>query len=400
MAAPLSPALRAAFPPPVMEARRWVEGRRFPAERPLINLSQAAPVDPPPPALRRAMAEALERPETHLYGPVLGLPELRAAIAARWSAAYDGRIAAEQVAITAGCNEAFCAALATVAAPGDRVILPAPWYFNHRMWLDMSGVAADPLPCGEDGTPSPEAARALIGPRTRALVLVSPNNPTGAEYPPALIHAFFALCRETGLALILDETYRDFRAAETPAHALFAGEWGDTLIHLYSFSKVFRLTGHRTGALVADAARLAEAEKWLDAVTICPPRLGQIAALHGLETLDAWVAEERAETLRRRAALEAEFAAGVGGWRLLSCGAYFAYLEHPFAEDSDALARRLVAEASLLALPGTMFAPRRAEGGDGGAERTLRLAFANADAAGLAETARRLRAVAGPLRAG
>ncbi|TVQ53420.1 MAG: aminotransferase [Rhodobacteraceae bacterium] len=392
--APFSPTLAAAFDPPVMEARRWVAGRTFPADRPLINLSQAAPVDPPPEPLRRAIAEAaLDRPEAHLYGPVLGDDALRAAIAERWSALYGGEIAPASVAATSGCNQAFCAAVATLAAPGEAVILPTPWYFNHKMWLDMAGVRAVPLPCGPDGLPDPERAAALIDPSVRALTLVTPNNPTGAEYPPALLDALFDLCRARGIGLILDETYRDFLSEDRAPHGLFAREgWSDTLIHLYSFSKVFRLTGHRVGALVAGAARIAQAEKFLDTVTICPSRLGQIAALYGLDNLGDWVAGERAEILARRAALEAGFAEGAGGFRLRSCGAYFAFLEHGFDAPSDVVAQRLVVEQSLLVLPGTMFAPLAAAGGTGDAERTLRLAFANADAAGLAETLRRLRA--------
>jgi aspartate/methionine/tyrosine aminotransferase len=86
-----NPAMLATTPPPVMEARRWLDGATFPPDRPLINLSQAAPIDPPPEPLRAAMAEmVLADPGTHLYGPVLGLPALREAIATRWSAAYGG----------------------------------------------------------------------------------------------------------------------------------------------------------------------------------------------------------------------------------------------------------------------------------------------------------------------
>ena len=393
-AAAINPALAAALSPPVMEARRWVEGRRFPENRPLLNLSQAAPVDPPPEALRRAIAEAaLERPEAHLYGPVLGDPALRAEIASRWSTDYDGDVTAEDVAVTSGCNQAFCAALATLAGPGDAVLLPTPWYFNHRMWLDMAGVETTPLPCGEDGLPDPAEAARRIGPRIRALVLVTPNNPTGAEYPPALIGALADLCAERGIALVIDETYRDFRAAEGPAHGLFARpDWRETVVQLYSFSKAFRLTGHRIGALVAGPERLAQAEKFLDTVTICPSRLGQVAALEGLRSLAGWVAAERREMLARRRALERGFAAGVGGWRLLSCGAYFAYVALPFEAESDAVAKALVDAQSMLTLPGTMFAPRRSEGGDGLAERTLRIAFANADEAGIGEMLARLRA--------
>ncbi|WP_102107189.1 aminotransferase [Oceaniglobus roseus] len=376
----LNPNMAATFPPPVMEARRWLADAVFPPERPLINVSQAAPVEPPHPDLRAAMAEAvLNRNETHLYGPVLGMPELRAEVAATWSRDYNGRVAPEQVAITSGCNQAFTAVMSTIAAQGDEVILPTPWYFNHKMWLDMTGVRAVPLPTGATLIPDAEAAAALIGPRTRAIVLVTPNNPGGAEYPAETVRAFYELARAKGLPLLVDETYRDFDSRSGAAHDLFTDpDWDQTLIQLYSFSKAYRLTGHRVGALTASVARLAEVEKFLDTVTICPSQLGQHAALWGMRHLGQWLAGERDEILDRRAAIEEGFPR-LEGWRLLGCGAYFAYVEHPFDLPSDALAQRLVQEAGVLLLPGTMFTPE----GDADGRRQLRIAFANVDRAGI-----------------
>jgi len=390
MAFVLNPNMAATEAPPVMEARRWLEGVVFPPDRPLVNVSQAAPVEPPPEGLRRAVAEAaLSDPGAHLYGPVLGLPELRAELAARWSLDYGGTIAEREVAITSGCNQAFCAALATLAGPGDDVLLPTPWYFNHKMWLDMVGVRAVALPPGAGLLPDPEAAARAVTDRTRAIVLVTPNNPGGVEYPADLVHAFRDLSRDKGLALIVDETYRDFDSRPGAPHALFADpDWADTLIHLYSFSKAYRLTGHRVGAMVASAARLAETEKFLDTVTICPNQLGQRAALWGMRNLAQWLAGERAEILDRRAAMEEGFTR-IEGWTLLGCGAYFAYVEHPFALPSDEVARRLVTEAGLLMLPGTMFMPD----GDAAGRRQLRIAFANVDRAVIGELFGRLAAV-------
>ncbi len=390
MVFPLNPAMAATEPPPVMEARRWLEGAVFPSDRPLINVSQAAPVEPPPEAMRRAIAEAaLSDPGAHLYGPVLGLPDLRAELAARWSADYGGEIAEGQVAITSGCNQAFCAALATLAGPGDEVLLPTPWYFNHKMWLDMAGVRAVPLPPGPGLLPDPAEAARRITDRTRAMVLVTPNNPGGVEYPADLVRAFRDLARVRGIALVVDETYRDFDSRSGAPHDLFADpEWDEALIHLYSFSKAYRLTGHRVGAMVAGAARLAEVEKFLDTVTICPNQLGQRAALWGMRNLSQWLAGERAEILDRRAAMADGFAR-LDGWRLLGCGAYFAYVEHPFALPSDAAARRLVSEAGVLMLPGTMFMP--GDSSDG--RRQLRIAFANVDRAGIDQLFERLAAV-------
>ena len=191
------------FAPPVMEARRWLSGVSFPADRPLINVSQAAPVEPPPAALRQVMADvALTRDDAHLYGPVLGLPELRDTLAHRTAAIYGGAVSADQVAITSGCNQAFAAVIATLCGEGDEVILPTPWYFNHKMWLDMSGVVSVALRTEEDLLPDPQRAATLITPRTKAIALVSPNNPAGVEYPAGLIAAFFDLARRHGIVAI------------------------------------------------------------------------------------------------------------------------------------------------------------------------------------------------------
>lgn len=389
MLTPLNPAMAETSAPPVMEARRWLAGVTFPPHRPLINVSQAAPVESPPLALRQAIAEAaLNDPAAHLYGPVLGLPALRAEVAAQWSAGYGGQIAPEQVAITQGCNQAFTAVMSTLAGAGDEIILPTPWFFNHKMWFDMAGVTTVPFKTGPGLIPDADLAATLITPKTRAIVLVSPNNPGGAEYPAETLAAFRDLARAKGIALIVDETYRDFDSRTGRAHDLFTDpDWPDTFIHLYSFSKAYRLTGHRVGAVIASVDRLAQVEKFLDTVAICPGQLGQIAALWGLRNLAQWVAGERAEILSRRTAMISGFNA-LQGWTLLGCGAYFAYVEHPFELASDALCKRLLTDQSLLMLPGTMFQPvGSAEG-----KRQIRIAFANVDATGITEMFSRLNA--------
>ena len=388
----LNPVLAATVAPPVMEARRWLAGVSFPPGRPLINVSQAAPVDPPPMALRQAMAEAaLNRPEAHLYGPVLGNADLRGAVAEEFSRSYGGAVGPAQVAITQGCNQAFCAAITTLAQAGDQVILPTPWYFNHKMWLDMQGIQAVPLPCGDDLLPDPDLAARLIGPRCRAIVLVTPNNPSGAEYPADLVARFFDLAQSRGVALILDETYRDFDSRSGLPHDLLTRPgWDRTVIQLYSFSKAYRLTGHRVGALIASETRMAQVEKFLDTIAICPPQLGQIGALWGMGNLRDWLAGERAEILARRDATVAALSA-LPGWRVKSAGAYFAWVQHPLAESSADLARRMVTDIGVLALPGTMFMPAEDRAGS----RHLRIAFANIDAVQVAALADRLRGLSG-----
>ncbi len=375
-----------------MEARRWLDGVVFTDDRPLINVSQAAPVDPPPLSMRQAMAEfAVNEDSAHLYGPVLGNHDLRAELATQISDHYAGQVSPDQIAITSGCNQAFSAVISSLTDEGDEVILPTPWYFNHKMWLDMAGVRAIDLPTGDDLLPDPEAARALITDKTRAISLVTPNNPGGVEYPAELVSAFYDLAREAGIRLLVDETYRDFDSRSGPPHGLFQKPgWDETLVHLYSFSKAYRLTGHRVGAVATSASLLAEAEKFLDTVAICPGQIGQFAALWGMQNLSQWLAGERDEILDRRAAIaEGMPQLEAKGWRLLGLGAYFAYLEHPFDLPSDELAQRLVPEAGILLLPGTMFMPDH----DPAGKRQVRIAFANLDRAGIVQLFDRLQAL-------
>lgn len=382
----------ATFSPPVMEARRWLDGVDHPAGRPLINVSQAAPVEPPVPEMRAAMAEAAVSDDSvHLYGAVLGTDMLRSALAANASAHYAATITADQIAITSGCNQAFAAVIATLCDEGDEVLVPTPWYFNHKMWMDMSGVHAVPVPAGDDMRPTVADAEARITARTRAIALVTPNNPAGVEYPADLILGFYKLARKNGLTLIVDETYRDFHSQTGAPHALFQQpDWQDTFIHLYSFSKSYRLTGHRVGAIIAAPERLSEVEKFLDTVTICPNQIAQHAAHWGLTHLDDWLSGQRTEILARADAIRAGFPVlAAKGWKLRSAGAYFAYMQHPFDMSSADLAPLLVREAGVLCLPGTMFVP---EGDPTGASH-LRIAFANLDVPGIATLYQRLRAL-------
>jgi hypothetical protein len=383
-----NPLVGAVAGPPIAEVNAWIAGRSFPADKPLLDLAQAEPGYPPAAALSAHLAELTARPETARYTAIEGMAGLRQALAGEINAVYGGAVEPGQLCVTAGCNQAFCLAVMALAGAGDEVILPAPYYFNHRMWLDMLGVTAVLLPfrADRDGAPGPDDAAARITPRTRAIVLVTPNNPTGAIYPPEAIEAFHALARDRGVALMIDETYRDFRTDDDPPHGLFRhADWAETLIHLYSFSKVYALTGYRVGAVACGAALLAEIAKAMDCVAICAPRIAQEAALYGIGYLAGWRREKQMQMRDRAAALRAAFQRNDLDYELVSAGGFFAYVRHPFAGVSAAdVARRLAAEQNLLCLPGTMFGPEQ--------EPFLRLAFANVETDQMAEIARRLAA--------
>ncbi|MFL5006680.1 MAG: aminotransferase class I/II-fold pyridoxal phosphate-dependent enzyme, partial [Microvirga sp.] len=153
--------------PPIPEAQGWVQ-RYGGAHGPLINMSQAVPGHPPHPDFMARLVEAAASVDAARYGPIAGDADLRAAYAGHLAALSGGDIEAADVAITAGCNMGFVAALMLVAKAGDAVLLPSPWYFNHEMTAKMLGVEARPLPCDPKAgfVPDPDEAGRLIDART------------------------------------------------------------------------------------------------------------------------------------------------------------------------------------------------------------------------------------------
>jgi len=353
---------------PIAEAWSWVKN---PGSEQLIDMCQAVPAHLPPQSLRDYLGEAIKNGEGATYTDIRGIQPLREALAANISDRYAAEVIADDIIITAGCNQAFCSVIDTLCDKGDEVIIPLPCYFNHQMWLTIRGISQKYLSFdSKTALPDPQEAATLITSRTRAIVLVTPNNPTGATYSPGCIEQFYRLAREHGRALIVDETYRDFIDYEHLPHELFnQADWRDHFVHLYSFSKVFSLTGHRTGAVAAGPALLESIRKVQDCTAICAPHAGQLAALYGLQHLHDWKLEKARELQVRADLIKQAFDNPQLQYRLVSAGAYFAYIEHPFESPSRDVVKRLIQEFDLVCLPGSYFGQKQ--------EKFIRLAFAN-----------------------
>ena len=353
---------------PIAEAWSWVT---TPGSDNLIDMCQAVPAHLPPQSLRDYLADAIKAGEGATYTDIRGIETLREALAGNISERYQGTVTADDILITAGCNQAFCSVVDTLCQAGDEVIVPLPCYFNHQMWLTTRAVVPRYLSFNADtAMPDPDEARSLINERTRAILLVTPNNPSGAIYSHECIDQFFDLAREHGLALIMDETYRDFIDIEQLPHRLFArADWRDTLVHLYSFSKVFSLTGFRTGAVAASQALLEQLKKIQDCTAICAPHAGQLAALYGLNNLHAWKLEKSDELAQRAIAIKQAFEHPDLDYRLISAGAYFAYIQHPFNEPARDVVKRLIQDHEIISLPGSYFGQDQ--------EQFIRFAYAN-----------------------
>ena len=387
MAFLINPNVDRVLDPPTNETRSWVERREHNADLPVIDAAQAVPSYPPADLLTSHLADEVQVPDTAFYTPILGIAPLREALAESLSAQYRSNITAEHVAITCGGNHAYCMAISALAGPGDEIILPEPFYFNHQMWFDLQGIGTRLLGCREtaDGLmPDLDELRGMIGERTRAVVLVSPNNPTGTVYPPDYLAELYDVAQARGIALVLDETYKDFLPADVPPHGLFGDpDWGDTFVFLYSFSKVYSLTGYRVGALAGGRKFIEAVAKIADTLTICAPHVSQKAALFGLLNLAEWAGEKRRQLAHRLGLLREAFEHYDPAFTLVSSGAFFGYVRHPYAGmRSLDVSHDLFRQQSVLTWPGSFFGPNQ--------ENYIRLAFANAGDDDIKELVRRL----------
>ncbi len=359
--------------PPISAVREWLAGRMFPPERPLIDLCQAVPDYAPAPQLTGQLKPLLDDPQTARYSPDEGLPDVRSAVAGWLTRRYGHGPAPDEVCLTIGASQAFWLALLTLCRAGDEVIVQLPAYFDHPMALGVLGITPvyAPFVEGRGGVPDPATIAALITPRTRALLLVTPSNPTGAVIPPEVVDELFNLARHHDIALILDETYHAFLPAGATPHRLFEEDgWQRHFIQVVSFGKTFALTGYRAGALVAGAEVLHQALKIQDTMAVCQSRLTQHAVRIGCEQLDAWVLANAAMMQERHDRFVAAFDASGNPFRRVASGAFFAWVRHPWPNLSGwEAARRLASEADLICLPGEAFGP--------GMASYLRLAFGN-----------------------
>ncbi|ACH37116.1 amino acid aminotransferase, putative [Citrifermentans bemidjiense Bem] len=368
---PVSPLIAGVHPPPISEVKSWIAGA--PAGLPLIDLCQAIPDYPPPRELTDHLAEVMLDPHTSRYSIDEGLPEVREAICGGYRELYGACIDPSQLILTIGASQAFWLAMVTLCRAGDEVIVQLPAYFDHPMALEVLGIRCVYAPFEEarGGLPSVAAIASLITEKTRAILLVTPSNPTGAVISPETVRELHRLAVSRDIALVLDETYNSFITGGVRPHDLFQEpNWGDHFVHIASFGKTFALTGYRAGMLAASEEFIRHALKAQDTMAVCQPRVAQHAVKYGFERLSGWVAENRVMMERRHEVFRAEFEKPGNAFKLVASGPFFGWVRHPLPKATGReVARRLVEEAGILLLPGEVFGP--------GLEGYLRLAFGN-----------------------
>jgi aspartate/methionine/tyrosine aminotransferase len=328
------------------------------------------------------------------YGPMEGDPLLLEAIRCDLVDHHGLDLDGNALLATAGSNMAFHAIAQVILDPGDAVLLPIPWYFNHWMAVQLAG--GEPVAVDAGWIPDPDRLEAAITPRTRAIVTISPANPSGVVIPPPLLDAINRLCERRGLFHISDEAYAAFVHGSVPhvSPGRLPGSGAHT-VTLHSLSKAYGMAGWRLGHASVPRQLLSGLAQVQDTVLICPPRLLQPAAAAALAAGPAWCEPRIASLAPRRALLlEAVTAAAAAGLPVSLAapldGAFYGLLACTTGLDEHVLVERLILEHGVAVLPGGAFG--LAVGGAGGGRRQvlLRLSYGMLDGPDLERALQRL----------
>jgi aspartate/methionine/tyrosine aminotransferase len=259
--------------------------------------------------------------------------------------------------VTAGGNLAFMNAVLAIADPGDEFIFPVPYYFNHEMAVVMANARVVAVPTARDHQLDVEAIAGAITPRTRAVVTVSPSNPTGAVYPEADLRAVNTLCRDRGLFHIHDEAYEYFTYENTRHFSPGSIDGaGAHTISLFSMSKAFGMASWRIGYQVIPESLWDAVNKIQDTILICAPAVSQHAAIAALGIGREYAYKRLAaldETRRQvRSALQAP---GLPCEVPDALGAFYFFVRVHTKIDSLTLAERLIRRHRIAVMPGQAF---------------------------------------------
>ncbi len=323
-----------------------------------ISLGQGVVHYGPPPSALEAVRGALGQPATHEYQDGSGLPALVDRLAAKLRAenAIDvGR--GTSVMVTAGANMAFMHAVFAVTEPGDDIILNVPFYFNHEMAIQMAGCRVVAVATDNRYQPRVDALRAAITDRTRAIVTVSPNNPSGAVFSEAALRAVSELCGEHRLIHISDEVYEyfTFGSARHVSPAAFAGA-ADYTISMFSLSKAYGFAGWRIGYMAYPDHLHAAMAKSQDTILVCPTVASQIGAIAALDVGRSYCAPQVAELTGVRDVVVSKLSALAPLAAVPAAdGAFYVLLKVETDRSPMRIAEQLIREHGVAVIPGPAF---------------------------------------------
>jgi aspartate/methionine/tyrosine aminotransferase len=339
------------------------------AGRPVIGFGAGEPDFPTPAAIVEAAVEACRDPRNHRYTPAAGLPELRAAVAAKTLRDSGLEVPAARVLITNGGKQAIYQAFATLLDPGDEVLLPAPYWTTYPEAIALAGGVPVAVPTDETTgyLATVEALDAARTPRTKVLLFCSPSNPTGAVYPPDQVEAIGRWAVEHGVWVVTDEiyehlTYGDARHVSMP---VVVPELAETCIVVNGVAKTYAMTGWRVGWMIGPTDVIKAAANLESHLTSNVANVSQRAALAAVSGDLSAVHEMRAAFDRRRQKIVRMLREVPGFECPEPLGAFYAYpsargllgreLRGRTPASTAELAELILEEAEVAVVPGEAF---------------------------------------------
>jgi aspartate/methionine/tyrosine aminotransferase len=323
-----------------------------------ISLGQGVVNYPPPPQAIEQISRFLSKPANHKYQAVEGIPELRAAIAHKLETENGMDLSDRAIVVTAGSNMAFLNAILAITDPGNEVILQTPYYFNHEMAIKIASCNPVLVPTDENYQIQPDLIRQAITEKTRAIVTISPNNPTGVVYSESALRDVNAMCQSHNLFHISDEAYEYFTYGVP--HFSPGSLFSNHSISLFSLSKAYGFASWRIGYMVIPTHLLEAIQKIQDTNVICPAVVSQFAAVGALEAGRAYCQEKRVAIAEVRNIVLQELDAIRHLCTIPEAnGAFYFLLNVQTDLDSMDLVKQLIHDHGVAVLPGFTFGLER-----------------------------------------
>ncbi len=323
-----------------------------------ISLGQGVVSYSPPPSAIEFLPQFLSNSSNNLYQAVEGIPPLINILKEKLAAFNNIEINENnRIVVTAGSNMAFMNAILAITSLGDEIILNTPYYFNHEMAIAMIGCNPVLVETDENYQLQPNAILDAITPKTRAIVTISPNNPTGAVYSKELLQQVNDICRQRGIYHISDEAYEYFTYNNvkhvSPASFPDSSEY---TISLFSLSKAYGFASWRIGYMVIPQHLLSAVKKVQDTNLICPPVVSQYAALGALQAKPEYL-KDNIKAIAQVRELVIESLKRLEGICTIAPadGAFYFFLKVNAQIDDFELVKQLISKYHVAVLPGTTF---------------------------------------------
>ncbi|MGG6265798.1 pyridoxal phosphate-dependent aminotransferase [Leptolyngbya sp. AN10] len=321
-----------------------------------ISLGQGVVNYPPPQSAIDQITQFLSNPNNHKYQAVEGIPALKDAIADKLRTENNIDLQNREIVVTAGSNMAFLNVVLAITDPGDEIILQTPFYFNHEMAIEIASCRAVLVPTDENYQIQSDLIRAAITDRTRAIVTISPNNPTGAVYSESALREVNQLCRDSNCFHITDEAYEYFTYGVDHFSAASIADSANHTISIFSLSKAYGFASWRIGYMVIPAFLLESVQKIQDTNVICSSVISQFAAVGALEAGRSYCEEKLKAIAQVREIVLSELETIQHLCTVPQAdGAFYFLLKVHTEMDTMELVKKLIQDHRVAVLPGFTF---------------------------------------------